>query len=161
MQCQMISEPMNINKISLREEFKELPNVQKKVDNYNDLVEELNTRELPNTVIEKINDITDRINNSPIKNLGTFIGSHLNKIQTILIKEAKLIPQNYYKNLWSIFGFTAFGIPIGMVLSHYKDNTALLGIGLPIGLLIGSFLGSHLDKKTQKEGRQLNWKSVR
>lgn len=152
---------MNINKISPREEFNELPNVQKKVDNYNDLVEELNIRELPKSVIEKINEITDRINNSPIKSLGAFIGSHLNKIQTILTKEVKLIPQNYYKNLWSIFGFTAFGIPVGMTLSNFKDNIALLGVGLPIGLLIGSFLGDHLDKKAQKEGRQLNWRLVR
>lgn len=55
-----------------------------------------------------------------------------------------------------LFGFTAFGLPIGVAFGLSLGNIGLLGLGLPIGMAIGFAIGSLLDKKAFTEGRQLN-----
>ena len=71
-------------------------------------------------------------------------------------KELKIVPINYYQNLWMIFGFTSFGLPIGVAIGLSLGNIAYLGVGLPFGFIIGNAIGSSMDKKALAEGRQLN-----
>ncbi|MFY8110592.1 MAG: hypothetical protein ACOVKP_01170 [Flavobacterium sp.] len=77
------------------------------------------------------------------------------KIIKLLEKELKIVPKNYYRNLWSALGMSVFGLPMGAALGLSIGNIGLLGIGLPIGMLIGMLVGSQMDKKAFQEGRQL------
>ena len=74
----------------------------------------------------------------------------------VLEKEQKLVPKNYYRKIWLILGMSAFGLPLGVVFGFALDNMAFLGIGLPIGMVIGMAFGAQMDKKAEKEGRQIN-----
>lgn len=55
-----------------------------------------------------------------------------------------------------LFGFTAFGLPIGVAFGLSMGNIGLMGVGLPLGMAIGLAVGYLLDKKALNEGRQLN-----
>ena len=120
------------------------------------LLEELHKRELPqkvtteiSTEIEKVNTIQDSAYKKQLLKSRT-------KILRILEKELKLVPKNYYRNLWLALGMSVFGIPMGAAFGVALDSMAFLGIGLPIGMVIGMAVGSEMDKKAAKENRQLN-----
>ncbi|AZA59430.1 hypothetical protein EG349_03650 [Chryseobacterium shandongense] len=90
------------------------------------------------------------------KDLHKVLKQKQNDIIKLLEKEHKIVPKNYYRNLWMAVGMGAFGLPIGVAFGLLMHNIALLSIGLPIGLGIGVVVGSSLDKKAEAEGRQLN-----
>lgn len=104
-----------------------------------------------NSDIELINSITLRD-----KNLYKLLKQKQNDLIKLLEKEHKIVPKNYYRNLWLALGMGAFGLPIGVAFGLLINNIALLSIGLPIGMAIGVAVGSSLDKKAEAEGRQLN-----
>jgi hypothetical protein len=122
------------------------------------LLTELRKKELPdglvmaiNREIEALNTTTDSENERR---------KSIRKIQTRLIKllekEVKLVPRNFYRNLWLTLGMAAFGIPIGAAFGASLGNMAFLGVGLPIGMAVGMAHGTNLDKKALAEGRQLD-----
>ncbi len=123
-----------------------------------ELLNELRKRELPENIASSINASVDKIN------LSTLTGIQLTKLikleQTSILKqiekEIKVVPKNYYRNLWFVLGMTAFGLPIGAMFGLSIGNIGLLGLGLPIGMAIGFAVGTNLDKKALNEGRQLN-----
>ena len=71
-------------------------------------------------------------------------------------KELKIVPKNYYRNLWMVLGMSAFGLPLGVAFGLSLGNIGLLAIGLPIGMAIGTLVGSKLDKKALESGKQLD-----
>lgn len=77
-------------------------------------------------------------------------------VLALLEKEHKIVPKNYYRNMWIAAGLAVFGLPLGAAFGLAMGNTGLLGIGFPIGLTIGVAVGTSLDKKAEKEGRQLD-----
>jgi hypothetical protein len=125
---------------------------------FGELIKELRKRELPENIEKLINDSVDQINSSAHSEseLKKFIKQKQSSILKQVEKELKVVPKNYYRNLWMLFGFTAFGLPIGVVFGLSIGNIGLLGIGLPIGMFIGLGLGIMLDKKALNQGRQLN-----
>jgi hypothetical protein len=122
------------------------------------VLEALKDRLLPEDMIVSINQ--------EIEELYHFKGSdkEVNKqlknaraaILKLVEKELKLVPKNYYRNLWMAIGMSAFGMPIGIALSVALDNFAFIAIGLPIGMPIGMAVGSAMDKRAEEEGRQLD-----
>ncbi len=147
-------------------EFKELNNRQeiltdeKLFKSYNQFVKllnELKKRELSEDLIKSVNLSVDKINSSTLtsKQLIKFIKKEQSSILKQIEKEHKIVPKNYYRNLWLPLGMSAFGLPIGVVLGLSVGNIGLLAIGLPIGMAIGLAFGSSLDKKALNEGRQL------
>jgi len=128
---------------------------------FKELLSELRIRELPHTVIERINQDVEELNLTFLNGdeLRKLIERKQTKIIQMLEKELKIVPKNYYQNYWLAIGMTAFGLPIGVVYGLcIMNNIGMLAIGLPIGMGIGVCLGSWLDKKSFKEGRQLNVK---
>ena len=128
---------------------------------FKELLSELRIRELPHTVIERINQDVEELNLTFLNGDGLrkLIERKQTKIIQMLEKELKIVPKNYYQNYWLAIGMTAFGLPIGVVYGLcIMNNIGMLAIGLPIGMGIGVCLGSWLDKKAFKEGRQLNVK---
>lgn len=124
---------------------------------FGELLNELSKRELPETLISALNVSVDKINASPLegKKLCRFIKQEQMSLLRKIEKEMKLVPKNYYRNMWMMLGMTAFGLPIGAAIGVSIGNIGVLGIGLPIGMGIGVVLGSAMDKKALKEGRQL------
>lgn len=148
-------------------EFKELNNRQeiltdeKLFKSYNQFVKllnELKKRELSEDLIKSVNLSVDKINSSTLtsKQLIKFIKKEQSSILKQIEKEHKIVPKNYYRNLWLALGMSAFGLPIGVALGLSVGNIGLLAIGLPIGMAIGLAFGSSLDKKALNEGRQLD-----
>lgn len=122
------------------------------------LIEQLKLRTLPTSIETPINDCIHQINFSV--QTETQLCKLIIQKQTLLLKqiekELKIVPKNYYRNLWMIMGMSAFGLPIGVSFGLAMKNLGLLGVGLPFGMGIGIAVGLKLDKKALKEGRQLN-----
>lgn len=124
----------------------------------NNLVDILNTKNIPENIIEQINSELAELNSSEAGGNDYFklLKKKQSIITKLLEKEVKLVPKNYYRNLWLVLGMTAFGLPLGVAFGLSIGNMGLLGIGLPIGLFIGMVVGSMMDKKAFENGRQLD-----
>ncbi|KAB7729039.1 hypothetical protein F5984_15415 [Rudanella paleaurantiibacter] len=134
----------------------------KTVEQYNqlkNLLSALNQKQLTPDIIALIDREIDHINyaNDTGKKLEKSVKAAENQIIKAVEKELKIVPRNYYKKLWTAFGFTAFGLPIGVSIGLLLKNIGLLALGLPIGMVIGFLVGSKLDKKAAEEGRQLDF----
>jgi hypothetical protein len=122
------------------------------------LLTELRKKKLPDGLVMAINKEIEPLNTT--YGSGNERRKSIRKIQTRLIKliekEVKLVPKNYYRNLWLTLGMAGFGIPIGVAFGASLGNMAFIGVGLPIGLAFGIALGTGMDKKALAEGRQLD-----
>lgn len=131
--------------------------VQNSIAQFNKLVEILNTKSLPQNIVEKINYEISLLNSTEI--IGNSYKHLLKKKQIAILKllekELKFVPKNYYRNLWLALGMTAFGLPLGVAFGLSLGNIGLLGIGLPIGMAIGLFVGSSMDKKALEKVNNL------
>ncbi len=122
------------------------------------LMIEIQKRELPDFILEIIN--------SEITILNSFVGEERDvvkmvrktqrKIVTLLEKELKIVPKNYYQKYWMVLGMSVFGMPFGMAFGLALGSMAFLGLGLPIGMAIGIGIGNQMDKKAKDESRQLD-----
>lgn len=121
------------------------------------LLEELNTKGLSDEVVVLINEKVDQLNalSDSDSKLKKTVHKGQSRVIQVVAQQAKIVPQNYYRNLWLALGMSAFGIPLGVVVGTMTGNMGLLGLGLPFGMLIGIIIGSGLDKKASEEGRQL------
>ncbi|MBK7426436.1 MAG: hypothetical protein IPI60_05050 [Saprospiraceae bacterium] len=113
---------------------------------------------MPAEQAEKINRHVDSVNKFSGTNqeFSKKISTEQKSILKIVINELKIVPVNYYRNLWTALGMSAFGIPFGVVFGLVVGNMAFLAIGLPIGMGVGVVLGSNMDKKAATEHRQLD-----
>ncbi len=149
---------MNIKELKVRENITSDDKLHKLYTQFRELLIELKKKELTENIIRAINQAVEEINTS------TLTGNELKKCvkqkQTALLKqiekELKIVPKTYYQTLWMLFGFSGFGIPIGLAIAYFLGNAGLFGLGLPIGLGVGAVVGLSLDKKALKEGRQLD-----
>jgi|SRR5690554_32361 len=125
---------------------------------FDTLLTELKKRELPEEIVLFINEGIDEVNSA--SDSEKELSSQIKKTQTSILKlvekELKLVPKNYYRNIWLALGMAAFGIPLGVAFGISMGNMGLLGLGLPIGLAIGIAVGAGMDKKAFESGRQLN-----
>lgn len=122
------------------------------------LLSELRKRELPDEIVSDINSDLDEINS--IADSGKTFRKKVREKQPRIIrtleKKQKIVPRNYYRNMWLAIGMAVFGIPFGVVFGISLGNMAFIGIGLPIGMVIGIAVGAEMDKKAFREGRQLD-----
>lgn len=124
---------------------------------FRELTDELQTRELSGKSRDALRLAIETVNATAD---GNGLVKVVRKQQATLVrhieKEDKIVPQKYYLKLWMALGLTAFGLPLGMTFALAIGNMGLMGIGFPIGIGLGVALGAQLDKKAEKEGRQLN-----
>lgn len=149
---------MKIVVLKKREELSEFPKLIEIYTQFNEFINELNNRDFTDSTISFINREIEELN-SETTNGNSFkklIIKKQTRITKLIEKEYKIVPKNYYRNLWIVLGMAAFGIPLGVVFGIIMGNMGLLAIGLPIGMAIGFAVGAEMDKKAFKEGRQLN-----
>lgn len=141
-----------------RKDLESQPKLRKKYGGFEELFSELNSRDLPVAVVDKLNKEVGSLNSlaSTDKEFPRELRRKKSSILKLLEKELKLVPKHYYRNQWMVLGMTIFGVPMGVVLGTALGNMAFLGIGIPIGMTIGLGVGSGMDEKAKKEGRQLN-----
>lgn len=130
---------------------------QKELKFLDNLIKELNSREIPDGILKRIDTKIAFLNNTSTlnKDYKKAVKATKREILKWLEKELKLVPRNYYATIWTSLGMSAFGLPIGTALFAITDNPAFIGVGLPIGLGMGSMHGASLDKKAEAEGRVL------
>jgi len=128
------------------------------VAQFNRLLDALRQKQLPESLITKINAELIELNSSALtgKELLRLVKKKQSRIVTMVMKGAKITPINYYRNVWFALGMTVFGLPIGVAISLALGNMALLGTGFPFGLMFGLAVGISMDKKAKQEGRQLD-----
>jgi len=145
-------------------ELKQLPEIQENVKLkeaytlFEKLLSELRKRDLPDGLVMSFNKYIEELNSASISadEMRKKIEKTQSEIIRLLEKEVKLVPKNYYRNIWLALGIAVFGIPIGIVFGAILENMTFLAIGLPIGLVIGVAVGAGMDNKAGKEGRQLD-----
>nr|WP_294934046.1 hypothetical protein [uncultured Flavobacterium sp.] len=145
-------------------ELKERPNISDNITlnriyvQLGEFLKQLKNKELPHGIIAAINQDIEELNALALTESGLqkAVKQKQTRIIKLLEKELKIVPKNYYRNLWLIVGMSAFGLPIGVAFGLSWGNMGLLGIGLPIGMAIGFALGAGMDKKALQEGRQLD-----
>ncbi len=123
------------------------------------LLSELRKKQLPDSIIETINNEVEEINTSnslTTADLRKVIKKKQTAILRLIEKELKLVPKNYYRTLWLALGMTVFGIPLGVLTGVLLKKPGLFALGLPIGVAIGVTVGTTMDKTAAKENRQLN-----
>ncbi|MXN93014.1 hypothetical protein GR160_17445 [Flavobacterium sp. Sd200] len=120
------------------------------------VLSELQKKQLTEDIVKIINDEVDALNALPTnESLAKVIKLKQTAILKVLEKQLKIVPKNYYRNIWLALGMSVFGLPIGIAFGTSVGNMGLLGIGLPIGMFIGILIGTTMDKKALQEGRQL------
>lgn len=125
---------------------------------YEDLLTDLETRDLPVETVQWINEKINLINSFDGSVRGYIKVASKAKMAIVdkLKKEHNLVPRNYFRAVWTAIGMAIYGVPLGLLYSQAIGNPGMLGIGLPIGMVIGMAIGSGMDKKAAKEGRQLD-----
>ena len=149
---------MKINELNQKSEIVKNVKLEQAYAQFEKLLFELRKRDLPDGLVMSINNDIDEMNSTSISgdDMEITISKVQRRIIKLLEKEVKLVPKNYYRNLWLALGMSVFGIPIGVIFGASLGNVAFLGFGLPIGLVIGIAVGSGMDKKAVEEGRQLD-----
>jgi hypothetical protein len=149
---------MNIIELKERQNISDNIKLNRIYVQFGELLKELRKKDLPQKIIESINlDIEELNSTSLTSNDFSKLTKHKQtKIIKVIEKELKIVPKNYYRNIWLALGMSAFGLPIGVAFGLSVGNMGLLAIGLPIGMAIGMAVGSRMDKKAFEESRQLN-----
>ncbi|HSQ45887.1 MAG TPA: hypothetical protein VLM44_03100 [Lutibacter sp.] len=145
-------------------ELNQKPDIDKNVKlkeaclQFEKLLIELRKKELPDSLVVSFNKDIQELNSTSSSGdeLRKLVKDKQTRIIKVLEKDLKLVPKNYYRNLWLALGMGAFGIPLGVAFGASFGNMAFLGIGIPIGLAIGIAVGTAMDKKAFEEGRQLD-----
>lgn len=149
---------MPISNLFLNPAFSHHKKLTDKAANFQQLIDELNKKEIPEPIATSINNDIDALNgfSGSTRDMLSLYTKKQATILKTLEKELKLVPKNHYRNLWLALGMSAFGLPIGVAFGISMGNLGLLGIGLPIGLGIGVVLGTSLDKKAKDAGKQID-----
>lgn len=149
---------MNIKNLSSRPDISTDKKLNRIHTQFNELLSELNKKELKQSLEIFINECVDSINSSSLKGskLTKLIKQKQSAILKQLEKEHKIVPKNKYRTMWMLFGISGIGLPIGVAFGLSLGNIGLLGLGIPIGMAVGLAIGILLDKKALDEGRQLD-----
>lgn len=122
------------------------------------ILNDLNNRDLPDYVVNSINAAVEELNATTKTEyaLHKLLKQKQTDIVKVLEKELKIVPINYYRNLWMVVGMAAFGLPLGVAFGTAIGSMGMMGIGLPIGMVIGIAVGTKFDKRAHEDGRQLS-----
>jgi len=149
---------MTINNLKRRSGIEEIKRLDNLYSDLEQLIIELNKRDLPQSVVEFVNLNIDEVNTFEGENklLLRHLRKTVDNILKHLEKEVKLVTKNHYRRLWLVLGLSVFGISFGVALGASLGNMGLIGVGLPIGMAIGIAVGTAKDKEAFKKGNQLD-----
>jgi hypothetical protein len=146
-----------VNQPKIPENLNQHRKLEKSFNKLSLLVEELNKKEIPEEIQEQINQEIEQVDAfmGSDNQHAKFISSAYNEILKRVRKALGLVPKHYYQNLWTALGLSVFGVPLGIAYAATLDSPAMFSIGIAMGLPIGLAIGIGMDKKANKEGKQL------
>ena len=149
---------MNIIELKQRETILENSKLNNAYVQLDELIKELTKKDLSQTMVEGINARIVALNSvsDSEKELKKATKDTQSEILKILEKQLKVVPKNYYRNIWMALGMGAFGVPLGVAFGMSIGNMGMMAIGIPIGMAVGLGVGMSMDKKAFEEGRQLD-----
>ena len=149
---------MNIIELKDRQNLSDDSKLSRIYIQFGELLNQLRKKNLPQNIIVVVNQDIEELNTTSFtgNDFRKLIKQKQTKIIKLLEKELKIVPKNYYRNIWLAVGMSVFGLPIGVAFGVSIGNMGLLAIGLPIGMAIGTLVGSRMDKKAFEENRQLD-----
>jgi hypothetical protein len=126
------------------------------------LLGDVQKRDLPESLVSVINEEVNALNTTKKTDyaLHKFVKAKYLHLIKLVEKEVKLVPTNYYRNLWFSVGMAAFGFPLGIAIALSLGDVSLLSLGIPLGMAIGVGVGKKMDKKAKIEGRQFDFEMV-
>lgn len=148
---------MNIIDLNERQDLSNDIKLKRTYDYMGELLKELKKKDLPHNIIQEVNSKVEIINVSTLtgNELRRLVKNKQTEIIKLMEKELKMVPKNYYRNLWLALGMSAFGLPLGVAFGSSMGNMGLLALGIPIGMVLGLVVGKRMDTKALEEGRQL------
>jgi len=147
---------MQIEELKIRKSIEDNKRLFKAYKKMQTLIEAVNKKDIPEKAINSISKDIILLNDfmGTDKELTKILNKTYSKILKFVENELKLVPKNYYRNLWMGLGIL-FGVALGSTFSFLFDNS--IGLGIPIGMVLGLTLGSKLDKSAKDEGKQLDF----
>jgi hypothetical protein len=146
---------MEIHELNKRPNIEQNIKLNRKFIQFEKLIFELKTKEIPDEIVIFINNNIEEINSNSEKELKKQIKKTQTKILKLIEKELHLVTKNHYRNTWFILGM-AIGVGICMSIGSSSGNTSLLAVGIPLGFTIGIAIGTSKDKKAKDNGLQLD-----
>lgn len=118
---------MEIKILKHRDDFADHSNLDQAQMQFTELIQELNHKNIPDKTVKIINLHISELNSSTQKgkDFRKLLTKKQNKIVKFLEKEHKIVPKNYYRNIWMALGLAAFGIPIGVAFGLNLGNGGL------------------------------------
>ena len=157
---------MIIIELKEREDISENVKLSRIYIQFQELLKELRKKELPDKIIEFVNQDIEDINSTSFtgNELRKLVKQKQDKIIKLLEKELKIVPKGYYQNHWVASGM-CLGVAFGILFSSMDIFGSIAfgisiatGFSIGLGMTIGYVTGSRIDKKALKEGRQLDVK---
>jgi len=146
---------MEIHELNKRPNIEQNIKLNRQFIQFEKLIFELKTKEIPDEIVIFINNNIEEINSNSEKELKKQIKKTQTKILKLIEKELNLVTKNHYRNTWFILGM-AMGVAIGSAIGSSSGNTSLLAVGIPIGFTIGIAIGTSKDKEAKDNGLQLD-----
>jgi len=146
---------MEIHELNKRPNIEQNIKLNRQFIQFEKLIFELKTKEIPDEIVIFINNNIEEINSNSEKELKKQIKKTQTKILKLIEKELHLVTKNHYRNTWFILGM-AMGVAIGSAIGSSSGNTSLLAVGIPIGFTIGIAIGTSKDKEAKDNGLQLD-----
>lgn len=127
------------------------------VKDFQNLVAEINTKELSPEVVHKIEQEIALLNSwdGSARSYLKEVEKTKHKTLKILHRDLGLVHKNYYSGLWLSLGMACFGLPLGIIIFFVSDNAAFLGVGLPLGMVLGIGIGTYLDRRAREDNKVL------
>lgn len=152
---------MKIVELKRRNHVSDFPKSEEVYSQFNRFINELNSWNFPDDTVSAVNGEIEELNATATTGirLKVLIQKKLARISKLIENNHKVVPVNYYRNVWKDRGMIAFGIPMSIVtgaIGVYVGFVALFLLGMPLGMLLGFAMGSRMDQKALEEGRQLN-----
>jgi hypothetical protein len=105
----------------------------------------------------RLNDLSaliEKMSQGSDQEIDKELSDSINDSTAHLQEVHNLVPENHYTNTYMSYG-VALGLVFGGGFSQLINQTALIGIGLPIGISMGLAIGSKKDEEAKKEGLQI------
>ena len=149
---------MNLYRLKNRPALQPESKAFKKQEKLNALLAELETRNLPESLVNTINEKIRKLNEleGSEKELLKQYMKFQHDVLRLIKEETGIVKKGHYIHMWTALGMSVFGIPLGIAFSSAFGNMAFLGVGLPMGLVIGAGVGAKKDKVAAAEGKVLD-----
>lgn len=148
---------MKLQELQLRNFSPQRKGLVKEYSLLEELIIELQDRELPPEVVVELNMEIAHLNAivEDHKKLFKALKRVKKNVLKILHDDLGLVPKNYYRNFGLAIGMSVIGVPIGVLLSELLNDYSYVAFGFLLGMIAGLAIGNLFDKNALENNQQL------